>query len=180
MRTHREGTEVIREYALEGVRTRELDILPDERGFVSEAMREDWWDFIDEGIVQVNLSCSYPNTVRAWHRHLRGQVDYFLVLKGAMKICAYDEESGRLAEVIASEQKPQLVRIPGHYYHGTKTIGSEPSLTIYFVNRLYDRQDPDEHRIPWNDPRIVPSEVNGSKNDPRANHPWDWFHPPHK
>jgi len=171
---------VIGEYALEGVRTREIDILSDERGFFSEALRQDWQSFIDKWVVQVNLSYSYPSMIRAWHRHLRGQIDYFLVLKGAMKICAYDEETRRLAEVIASGQKPLLVRIPGHYYHGSKTIGSEPSLTIYFVNRLYDYENPDEQRIPWNDPRIVPSEVNGNKNDPRVNHPWDWFYPPHK
>lgn len=171
---------MITEYALQGVRTREIDILPDERGFFSEALRQDWQNFVDEWIVQANLSYSYPNVIRAWHRHLRGQVDYFLVLKGAMKICAYDEETGRFAEVIASEDKPMLVRIPGHYYHGTKTISCEPSLTVYFVNRLYDYKSPDEQRIPWNDPRIVPSEVNGNKDDWRVNRPWDWFYPPHK
>ena len=171
---------MIKEYALGGVRTYELNILPDERGFFSEALKQDWQDFVDEWIVQANLSYSYPSIIRAWHRHLRGQVDYFLVLRGAMKICAYDEETRRLAEVIASAEKPMLVRIPGCYYHGTKTISGEPSLTVYFVNRLYDYKDPDEHRIPWNDPRIVPSEVNGNKDDPRVNSPWDWFYPPHK
>lgn len=171
---------MITEYALEGVRTCKIDVLPDERGFFSEVLRQDWRNFVDEWIAQVNLSYSYPNIIRAWHRHLRGQIDYFLVLKGAMKICAYDEKTKRLAEVIASENKPMLVRIPGHYYHGTKTISSEPSLTVYFVNRLYDYKKPDEQRIPWNDPTIVPSEVNGNKNDPRVNRPWDWFYPPYK
>ena len=154
--------------------------MPDERGFFAEALRGDWFDFIDEPITQANLSYSYPNVIRAWHKHLRGQVDYFLVLKGAMKICAYDEQSRRLAEVIASQDKPMLVRIPGRYYHGTRTISSEPSLTVYFVNRLYNYKEPDEQRIPWDDPRIVPCEINGNKKDPRVNKPWDWFYPPHK
>jgi len=171
---------MIREYPLEGVKVYELNVLPDERGFFAEALRQDWQDFIDEGIAQVNLSHSYPNMVRAWHRHLRGQVDYFLVLKGAMKICAYDEETRRLAEVIASAEKPSLVRIPGHYFHGTKNISSEPSITVYFVTRLYDHQNPDEERRPWDDPKIIPSEINGNKKDPRVNQPWDWFYPPHK
>ena len=171
---------MVTEYALEGMRARPLDIRPDERGFFSEALRRDWHDFIDEWIAQVNVSHSYPGVIRAWHRHLRGQVDYFLVLEGAMKICAYDEGTGRLVEVVAAEQKPMLVRVPGHYYHGTKTVSSTPSLTVYFVTRLYDYRDPDEERIPWNDERVVPSEVNGNRNDPRVNRPWDWFHPPHK
>ncbi len=168
------------EYLLEGVKTYDLKVLPDERGFFAEALRRDWKDFIDEWITQVNLSFSYPNMVRAWHRHFRGQIDYFLVLRGAMKICAYEEETKRLAEIIASEDKPTLVRIPGHYWHGTKTISSEPSLTVYFVTRLYDYKSPDEERRPWNDPAVIPLEINGNKNDPRANQSWDWFHPPHK
>ena len=170
----------MKEYPLEGVREYEVRILPDERGFFSEALRQDWQDFIDDWIVQSNVSYSYPSMVRAWHRHLRGQVDYFLVLKGAMKICAYEEETKRLAEVITSEHRPAVIRIPGHYYHGTKTVSSEPSLTVYFVTRLYDYKDPDEERRPWNDPGIIPSEINGNKDEPRVNQPWDWFYAPHK
>jgi len=170
----------VKEYPLEGVRTHELNVLPDERGFFAEALRHDWQDFIDEWITQVNLSYSYPGMVRAWHKHTRGQVDYFLVVKGAMKICAYDEKTKKLAEVVASGEKPTLVRIPGCYLHGTKTVSSQPSLTVYFVTRLYDYKSPDEERRPWNDPSIVPSEINGNKGDPRVNKPWDWFYPPHK
>jgi dTDP-4-dehydrorhamnose 3,5-epimerase len=170
----------MKEYPLEGVKTYEVNILPDERGYFAEALREDWQNFIDEPIKQANLSYSYPGMIRAWHRHHRGQVDYFLVLKGAMKICAYHDETGSLAEVVTSAEKPVLVKIPGFYWHGTKNVSSEPSLTVYFVNRLYDYKDPDEERRPWNDPTIVPSEINGNKNDPRVNMPWDWFYPPHK
>ncbi len=173
-----EGT--IREYSLEGVRTLELPVLPDERGSFYEALRQDWAEFVSEPVLQANVSCTYPNVVRAWHRHSRGQVDYFLVLRGALKICAYDRETERLSEIIASEDKPILVRIPGQYYHGTKTIGNEPSLAIYFVTRLYDYQNPDEERRAWNDPTVVPFEINGRKDDPRVNSPWDWLYPPHK
>jgi dTDP-4-dehydrorhamnose 3,5-epimerase len=171
----------MREFSLKGVRTYEINILPDERGFFAEALRQDWKEmFEDEWITQANMSFSYPNIVRAWHKHLRGQVDYFLVLKGAMKICAYEESSGKLAEVIASGEKPTIVRIPGKYLHGTKTISSEPSLAVYFVTRLYDYKNPDEIRRPWNDQTIVPTEINGKKDDPRVGRPWDWFSSPHK
>ena len=171
---------MIKEFPLEGVKTYDLNIIPDDRGFFSEAFRQNWSEFVDEWVSQVNLSYSYPGMVRAWHRHNMGQVDYFLVVKGAMKICAYDEKTKRLAEVIGSEKKPMLIRIPGFYYHGTKTISDEPSLSVYFVNRLYDYKNPDEERRPWNDPLIVPSEINGSKNDPRVGKSWDWFYAPHK
>lgn len=171
----------IKEYPLEGVKVYTLKILPDERGFFAEALRKDWKSFLsDEWIAQANISYSYPGMIRAWHRHERGQVDYFLVLEGSMKICAYEEETGKIVEIIASENMPSLVRIPGKYWHGTKTISAKPSLTIYFVNNLYDYQKPDELRRPWNDTSIAPKEINGKKDDPRCNKPWDWNYPPHK
>jgi len=166
---------------LDGIIVYDLKKIPDERGFFCEILRQDWKEIIkDEWIVQANLSYSYPNIIRAWHRHLRGQTDYFIVVKGTMKICAYDENTKELDEIIASEHRLQVVRIPGNYWHGTKTIGNKPSLTIYFVTRLYDYKNPDEERRPWNDMTIVPRSINGKTDDPRVNKPWDWLYPPHK
>lgn len=171
----------MKEYALNGVKTYELNIFPDERGFFSEALRTDWKEFLEsENIEQINLSYSYPQVVRAWHKHLKGQIDHFLVIQGAMKICAYDESTGKMAEVLVTDKKPTVVRIPGKYLHGTKTVSNTSSLLVYFVNRLYEYEAPDEHRRPWNDQSIVPTEINGNKNDPRVGKPWDWFRPPHK
>jgi dTDP-4-dehydrorhamnose 3,5-epimerase len=171
----------LKKYALEGVRTYELNLLPDERGFFSEALRTDWNDLLeDERIEQINLSYSYPNIVRAWHKHLRGQIDHFLVIQGAMKICAYDEKTGKMAEIISSAKKPMVVRIPGKYLHGTKTVSNQPSLLVYFVNRLYEYKNPDEIRIAWNNKSIIPTEINGKTDDPRVGKPWDWFRLPHK
>ena len=53
-------------------------------------------------------------------------------------------------------------------------------MLVYFVNRLYDYENPDEVRVPWNDEAIVPKKINGREDDPRCNKPWDWFYPPHK
>jgi dTDP-4-dehydrorhamnose 3,5-epimerase len=171
----------MKEYGLRGVRSLDLNVFPDERGYFAEALREDWKELLeDDRVTQTNVSFSYPGIIRAWHKHMRGQVDYFLVLQGAMKICAYEEDTRRMAEVISSGQKPTLVRIPGKYLHGTKTVSSEPSLTVYFVTRLYDYKDPDEIRRPWNDQTIIPAEINANKNDPRVGKPWDWSTPPHK
>ena len=171
---------MIKKYPLDGVRTREINVFPDERGFFSEILRNDWVDFVDEWIVQANLSYSYPDIVRAWHRHNRGQVDYFLVIRGALKICAYEDEKRKLVEIISSGQKPTLVRIPGYYWHGTRAVSNEPAITVYFATRLYDYGEPDEERRPWNDATIIPVEINGIKNDPRISKPWDWFYPPYK
>jgi dTDP-4-dehydrorhamnose 3,5-epimerase len=73
-----------------------------------------------------------------------------------MKICAYDDDkssntNGGIAELIVSEDKPQPVRIPGQYWHGTKTAEHQALLTVYFVNTLYGYKNPDEERRAWND-----------------------------
>lgn len=162
---------------LEGIKVKPLKKFADERGFFAEIMRNDWFE--DE-IVQSNFSISYPGIVRAWHRHLRGQIDYFVVLKGALKICAYDDEMKELTEIISTGENLQVVRIPGHYWHGFKVIGDERAYLVYFTNKLYNYENPDEERRPWNDKTIVPKIINGRKDDPRCNKPWDWFYPPHR
>ncbi len=162
---------------LNGVRVYDLKANADERGFFAELFRHDWKELLgDDSVVQTNLSYSYPGMVRAWHRHSRGQVDYFIVLEGSLKICAYDDNQkstthGQLDEILASGRRLQVVRVPGHYWHGTKALGDKASLTVYCVNRLYDAKNPDEERRPWNDPGII---------DPRTSKPFDWNKPPYK
>ena len=128
---------------LSGMWIKSLKRFYDERGFFAEIMRADWKDLLGEDeIVQVKFSMSYPGIVRAWHRHLEGQIDYFLVIKGSLKICAYDDETQELDEIFSSDQDLQLVRIPGHYWHGFKVVGNDTAFLIYFTTKLYDREKP--------------------------------------
>lgn len=68
----------IKNYELDGLQVLTLEKFVDERGFFSEILRGDWNDFFDgQTPLQTNLSKSYPGIIRAWHRHDKGQVDYF-------------------------------------------------------------------------------------------------------
>jgi len=166
---------------LKGVTIKPLKRFNDERGSFTELIREDWKEILKEDrFVQANFSINYSDIIRAWHRHLKGQTDYFIVLKGALKICAYDEETRELNELISTGQDPQIVRVPGRYWHGFKVIGNETAFLLYFTTKLYDYQNPDEERRPWNDQTLIPKSINGEKNDPRVNKPWNWNYPPHR
>jgi len=165
---------------LPGVKIKNIKVNPDERGFLSELLRADWEGFIEEDIVQVNFSLSYPNIIRAWHRHLRGQVDYLATLKGTIKVCIDDEDSGELNEIILSSYNPQVIRIPGIYWHGYKVVNNEPAWLLYFISKLYDYEKPDEERRPWDDQTIVPESINGRADDPRVGKPWNWLAMPYK
>ena len=161
---------------LKGINIKPLKRFNDERGSFTELMRQDWKDILNEDrFVQANFSISYPGIIRAWHRHLRGQIDYFLVLKGALKICAYDQETKELDEVVSTGQTPQIVRVPGHYWHGFKVISNETAWLLYFTTKLYNYDDPDEERRPWNDETLIPEFINGKKDDPRVGKQWNWL-----
>ena len=160
----------IKNYDL-GVQVLTPKINYDERGFVSEIFRNDWKGFFGKDKpTQINISKSHPGVIRAWHRHLRDQVDFFTVLKGTLKICIYDNDNesktfGKLVEIITNGDKLQIIKVPGNFWHGTKTIGDEPSLTVYFINNMYNYDDPDEERIPWNNSSII---------DSRTKRAYDW------
>ena len=126
--------------------------------------------------MQANFSISYPGIVRAWHRHLMGQIDCFVVLRGALKICAYDDETEELDEIVSTGENLQVVRIPGQYWHRFKVVSDERAYLVYFVNRPYDYEKPDEERRAWDDPAVVPRIINGKDDDDdeRCNKPWDW------
>jgi dTDP-4-dehydrorhamnose 3,5-epimerase len=166
---------------LEGIIVKPLKRMNDERGAFTELLRQDWKDLLGKEFpVQANFSVTYPGTIRAWHRHVRGQTDYMVVTKGSLKICIYDEETGELDEIISSGQDLQAVRVPGHYWHGFKVLGDETAFLVYFTTRLYDYRDPDEERRPWDDPKIKPKSLNDKKDDPRVQKTWNWNHPAYK
>jgi len=166
---------------LKGIIVKPLRRFSDERGFFTELTRGDWKNLLNEDrFVQANLSISYPGIIRAWHRHLRGQTDYFIVLKGALKICAYDEETKELDEMISTSQDIQIVRVPGHYWHGFKVVSNETAWLLYFTTKLYDYKNPDEERRAWNDQTLIPRSINGKRDDPRVGKPWNWNYPPHR
>lgn len=171
----------VKELYLPDIKIADLARFPDERGVFTELIRSDWKELLNgDEVVQANLSVTYPGIVRAWHRHVRGQVDYFLVIKGSIKVCAYDDINAHLVEVFLSEDRMQILRVPGKYWHGFKVISHEPSYLIYFTNKLYDYSRPDEERRPWNDRTIVPKMINGRTDDPRVGKPWDWLALPHR
>lgn len=143
---------------IQGVEVRDLQVNADERGHLVEVFREDW-DQYDPGPAMSYYSMTYPGITRAWHRHHRGQVDYFTCPKGRIKIGIYDdrEESstqGELNTFVIGEHNQKVVRIPGECWHGFKAIGDDPAFLINHPSKLYDYEDPDEERLPYDTDKI--------------------------
>jgi dTDP-4-dehydrorhamnose 3,5-epimerase len=97
-----------------------------------------------------------------------------------LRICVYDEVTRELDEIVSTGENLQVVKVPGHYWHGFKVVGNEPALLVYFTTRLYDAAQPDEERRPWDDKTLIPSSINGKQDDLRVGKSWNWNYPPHK
>jgi len=153
---------------IDGVETRDLSANLDERGHLVEIFREDW-DLYDPDPAMAYYSQTHPGIIRAWHRHLEGQVDHFICPSGKVKVGIYDDRDdsptqGELDTFVIGEHNQKAIRIPGDCWHGFKAIGDETAMIINFPTKLYDYDDPDEERIPYDTDRI----------------PLNWEAPPHE
>ena len=50
------------------------------------------------------------------------------------------------------DDNPVAVYVPGRLAHGYEALTD--ALFCYEVTEEYDPDDPDEHEVPWNDPRV--------------------------
>lgn len=134
---------------IEGVKTKQLKVIPDERGRLMELLRADDELFIKFG--QVYLTTAYPGVVKGWHYHKK-QYDNLAVVKGMMKLVLYDDRQdsrthGEINEFFVGEHNPMLIQIPPFVLHGFKCIGEEEALVINCPTEVYCYNEPDEFRI---------------------------------
>lgn len=134
---------------IDGVKIKQLRVIPDERGYLMEMLRSD--DPFFQRFGQAYITCAYPGVVKGWHYH-KIQTDHFVCIKGMAKVVLYDRRETSatyrlLNEFFMGEKNPILLVIPNQVVHGFKAIGSEPALIVNFPTELYKYDDPDEQRI---------------------------------
>ena len=135
---------------IEGLRRFELRRFDDDRGWLVELMRAS--DF-PKSIKQANLARSRRGVIRALHYHERGQDDLFLCLQGMVRVVVLDRDSGETITEDIGDDNQVAIYVPGKNAHGYEALTD--CLFCYFVTEEYDAADPDEHGVPWNDPRVV-------------------------
>ena len=133
-----------------GLRVIPLRRFEDERGWFMELMRVSQ---LPKPVKQSNLSYSRQGVIRGLHYHERGQCDLFACLQGMVRVVVLDRESGETFSEDIGDENPAAVWIPGHHAHGYEALTD--CLFLYHVTEEYDRDDPDEHEVPWNDPRVA-------------------------
>ena len=122
----------------------------DERGWFAELIRA---SALPKPIKQANLSRSKRGVIRGLHYHERGQDDLFVCLQGMVRVVLLDRETGETFTEDIGEDNPVALYIPGRHAHGFEALTD--LVFCYHVTEEYDPADPDEHEIPWDDPRVV-------------------------
>jgi dTDP-4-dehydrorhamnose 3,5-epimerase len=145
---------------IEGVKSKTLRVIPDDRGWLMEILRADDPELFTR-FGQVYVSATYPGVVKAWHYHER-QVDNFACITGMVKLVLIDTRPGSPTEGTVNEfwigaQNPMVVQVPNLVYHGWKNIGQEVALVLNVPTEPYRYGDPDEYRI-----------------EPHGTLPYDW------
>lgn len=141
---------------IDGVVVKELKRFCDERGYFLEVLRDD--DELLEGFGQTSFTMSYPGVIKAFHWHRR-QDDLWFVASGTAQVVLHDlraesATAGTTQVIYAGEDNPVLVLIPRGVAHGYRVLGEKPLGLFYHTNLSYDPADPDEERIPYDDPGI--------------------------
>jgi dTDP-4-dehydrorhamnose 3,5-epimerase len=126
-----------------------VDVREDEHGWFAEIHRA---SLLPVPTVQTNVSFSRKGVIRGLHFHERGQDDVFVALTGLARVVVLDRESGDAYWEDIGDGNPVALYVPGHYAHGFEALTD--LLFCYHVTEEYDPDDPDEHGVPWDDPRV--------------------------
>jgi dTDP-4-dehydrorhamnose 3,5-epimerase len=137
---------------IEGVRFRATRPVAHEDGYLTEVARTSW-ETLDSPIVQVHVTTTFPERIRAWGIH-RAVTDRLFVAAGLVTFVVFDgrEESptfGRVNQFVVGPLNPGLLVIPPNLYHGWKNIGPADAVIINMPDRMYDYEAPDAFDLSW-------------------------------
>ena len=134
---------------VEGILRFPLQRYEDERGWLMEIRRE---SALPKPTRQTNVSFSRAGVIRGLHYHERGQDDLFCCLQGMARVVVLDRRTGEAFTEDIGDGNPVALYIPGRHAHGFEALTD--LVFCYHVTEEYDPADPDEHGIPWDDPRV--------------------------
>jgi dTDP-4-dehydrorhamnose 3,5-epimerase len=155
---------------IDGVMVKTFRKHADQRGYFIEQLKRG--DLDDEGrpfipeqpFAQMSRSLAYarggnpPELIKAFHWHAR-QWDYWDIVQGNARVVLVDLREGsptrgRVQAIVLGEHAPRMVAIPPFVAHGYQALSLQDVILNYYVTEPYDPGNPDEGRIPCDDPRI--------------------------
>ena len=145
---------------IDGVKTKPLRVIPDDRGWLMEVLRADESELFTK-FGQVYISATYPGVVKAWHFH-HEQVDNFACRRrhdqaGARRHARGVADQRRRQRVLhrhraapaRADSRARLSRLEVHQHR--------MAMVLNVPTEPYHYQDPDEFRL-----------------EPHGTLPYDW------
>lgn len=125
-------------------------------GFLMEILRCDEKIFKKFG--QSTATFAYKGTIKGFHVH-EIQDDLWFMATGRSLIVLHDLRPSsstykKTETIYAGKDDYKLVVIPVGVAHGYKVLSDEPVIMFYHTTEPYNAKNPDERRIPWDDPSI--------------------------
>ena len=121
----------------------------DERGWFTELMRS---SLLPKPVKQSNASFSRKGVIRGLHFHERGQDDLFACVQGMVRVVVLNRETDEVFTEDIGDGNPVAIYVPGTLAHGYEALTD--CVFLYHVTEEYDAATPDEHGVPWDDPRV--------------------------
>jgi dTDP-4-dehydrorhamnose 3,5-epimerase len=108
----------------------------------------------DFELKQVSYSYVQPGVVKAWHLHFKQTDVWFVPPRGQLLVALHDLRNGSTSakqtmRFVLGGSVSELLVIPPGVAHGMANPYFEPSCMMYFTNQQFDKDNPDEHRLPW-------------------------------
>ena len=147
-----------KEKEIAGVKIILLENIISEDGDFSEIIRINKEGFVenisDFKLTQMNRSKMLPNTIKAWHLHLKQNEIWFVPPESRLLIGLWDirkdsPTKNQTMRLVLGGDKSELLYIPKGVAHGSCNQLNKTVVVIYFTDQLFNRNEADEKRIPW-------------------------------
>lgn len=103
-----------------------------------------FFDIVPEMDWQIDVTISYPGTVRAFHHHYH-KIEWMFVVVGEFKFVLTNPD-----EIIYLSQGECIKINPGRW-HGYQALAEQPGIVIEIATAKHDLANPDDQRKPWNE-----------------------------
>ena len=128
---------------MKDVQILELEKKSDERGWLTEVLRNDQLDGYKE-FGQVFVAVAPPGKVRGNHYHNR-KIEWFFVPIGTALLLLKDLETGEEEKVIMGENHLKTVKIIPGIVHAIKNTGDKEMVLLVYSSETFDPEDPDTY-----------------------------------
>ena len=142
---------------INGVEFVDLPHFADDGGSFVEVARltsgsHDWLPATDAA--QISFSEMLPDVTKAFHLHFNQEDVWFVPPSSRMLVVLHDtreasETTGITMRFILGAGRAKALRIPRGVAHGVRNIDVKPGFIFYLVSQQFDKNNPDEHRLPW-------------------------------